>query len=155
MTQVKKYKAPMDAREIAETLPHRFPFLLIDRVLELEPGKHVTAIKCVTNNEPWAQGHFPGTPIMPGVLIAESFAQASAVMILSLPKYQGRTAVLAAVKLLRVRRVVVPGDVLLIESHLKSEKMGMGRATGTITVDGELAFEGDIQSMFLNNQSES
>lgn len=145
MSEVSEYKAPLSCDQVQELLPHRFPFLLIDRVLELKPGESITAIKCVTMNEPWVQGHFPNRPVMPGVLMIEALAQAGAIMLLVLPKYRKATALLAGITDLRFRRVVVPGDVLKIEIALDSIRMGMGKASGTATVDGELAVKGQLQ----------
>jgi len=149
MRETKLYRAPLACEEIMEILPHRYPFLMVDRVDELEPGRSVVARRCVSRNEPWFQGHFPDQAILPGVILVETLAQAAAIAMLTLPEHQGKMAVLAALRSCRFRRLIRPGDVLRVEAQMHAMKLGMGRATGRITVDGEVAFEGDIQSMFV------
>lgn len=144
MIEPSAVKAPLDAKQIQALLPHRYPFLLVDRVLELEPGKTIKAVKLVTNNEPWTQGHFPGNPMMPGVLIFEALAQAGAIILLALPEYQGKLFLLAGIKNSRIKRPVVPGDVLTLESQLHRIRMGVGFASGLATVNGEVAAKADI-----------
>lgn len=141
--------APLDINQIRQVLPHRWPFILIDRVLELEPGKSAKAIKAVSAMEPWVPGHFPHQTIMPGVLMIESIAQTAAVMFLSQPHCHGKPAVLAGVNDLRFRRVVVPGDVLTIDVQMISFRMGVGKVSSTVHVDGELAIKGQLQFAFL------
>lgn len=136
------YQAPLDANQIRAILPHRPPFLLVDKVLELVPGKSIKARKCVSQNDPWFEGHFPGRPTMPGVLMIEAIAQAGAIMILTLPEFAGKIAVMGSIQKAKFRRIVLPGDVLDLESELISFKMGVGKASGRLTVDGELAAEG-------------
>ena len=102
----------LDIKEIMEILPHRPPFLLVDRIVECEPGKSAKGIKCVSMNEPFFPGHFPGQPIMPGVLILEALAQTGAVAALSLPENRGKLAVFGGVKNCRFKKPVTPGDVL-------------------------------------------
>lgn len=122
-------------QEIQEILPHRYPFLLLDAVDELEPGKHVAARKNVTINEPFFQGHFPGNPVMPGVLILEALAQAGAVAVLCQEAYRGKTAYFGGMEHVRFRQMVVPGDVLRLEVELVKWKGARldeaGRAVGT------------------------
>ena len=104
---------PLDVRAIMEILPHRYPFLLLDRVLELEEGKRIVALKNVSSNEPFFQGHFPGNPIMPGVLVVEAMAQAGAVLLLhTRPESRGRIVYFAGIDKAKFRRPVVPGDPL-------------------------------------------
>lgn len=134
----------MDIREIQKILPHRYPFLLVDRILEVEEGKRAIGKKNVTVNEPFFQGHFPGYPVMPGVLIVEAMAQVGAVAILSMPEFQGKIGLLAGIDKVRFRRQVVPGDQLLIEVELLKIKGSIGKAAGRVTVDGQLACEGEL-----------
>lgn len=130
---------PIDVERIIAILPHRYPFLLVDRVIELDPGKSIVALKNVTVNEPFFQGHFPGHPVMPGVLIVEALAQASGLLIgLSGPRPEGRDALfyLAKVDNARFNRPVFPGDQLRLEVHLKRLIRSMGIFTARAVVDG-------------------
>ena len=131
-------------KEIMEILPHRAPFLLIDTVEELDPGKRVVAKKCVTFNEPFFQGHFPGNPVMPGVLICEALAQAGAVAILGLDENKGKTAYFASMDKVKFKKKVVPGDVLMLEVELVKIKGPFGIAKATATVDGKVAVSGEF-----------
>ena len=131
-------------KEIMEILPHRAPFLLIDTVEELEPGKRVVAKKCVTYNEPFFQGHFPGNPVMPGVLICEALAQAGAVAILGLDENKGKTAYFASMDKVKFKKKVLPGDVLMLEVELVKIKGPVGIAKATATVDGKVAVSGEF-----------
>ncbi len=117
-----------------EIIPHRYPFLLIDTIEELEPGVRALGRKCVSVNEPFFQGHFPGNPVMPGVLIMEALAQVGAVAILSQPDWKGRTAYFAGIDKARFRQKVVPGDVLLLETEIIKVKgpIGVGRAVAKV-----------------------
>jgi 3-hydroxyacyl-[acyl-carrier-protein] dehydratase len=144
---------PMEAAEIMRYIPHRYPFLLIDRVLELEPGSRVVAIKAVTANEPQFTGHFPERPIMPGVLMVEALAQAGAVAVLSLPAYRGKLALFAGIDECRFRRTVLPGDTLRLEVTLEKLRGVFGRGRAVATVDGEVAVECTISFVFPRDQS--
>lgn len=144
---------PLEAADIMRIIPHRYPVLLIDRVIELEPGKRVVAIKNVTNNEPQFTGHFPGRPIMPGVLMVEALAQAGAVAVLSLPEYSGKLALFAGIDDCRFRRTVLPGDTLRLEVILDKLRGVFGRGRGVATVDGEIAVEATISFVIPRDQS--
>ena len=133
-------------KEIMEILPHRAPFLLIDTVEELEPGKRVVAKKCVTYNEPFFQGHFPGNPVMPGVLICEALAQAGAVAILGLDENKGKTAYFASMDKVKFKKKVLPGDVLMLEVELVKIKGPFGIAKAKATVDSKVAVSGEFTS---------
>jgi 3-hydroxyacyl-[acyl-carrier-protein] dehydratase len=144
---------PLEAADIMRIIPHRYPFLLIDRVVELEPGKHVVAIKSVTANEPQFTGHFPERPIMPGVLMVEALAQAGAVAVLSLPAYRGKLALFAGIDECRFRRTVLPGDTLRLEVTLEKLRGVFGRGRAVATVDGEVAVECTISFVIPRDQS--
>jgi len=143
---------PWEAADIMTILPHRYPFLLIDRVVEIEPGQRVVAIRNVTANEPQFTGHFPGRPIMPGVLLVESLAQAGAVAVLSFPANRGKLVLFAGIDECRFRRIVVPGDTLRLE--ITVEKLGRvsGRARAVATVDGEVAVEATLSFIMPRDQ---
>jgi len=144
---------PLEAADIMRIIPHRYPFLLIDRVVELEPGKRVVAMKSVTANEPQFTGHFPGRPIMPGVLMVEALAQAGAVAVLSLPDYRGKLALFAGIDECRFRRTVLPGDTLRLEVTLDKLRGVFGRGRGVASVDGEVAVEATISFVIPRDQS--
>ncbi len=144
---------PWEAAEIMRVIPHRYPFLLIDRVLELEPGKRVVALKNVTANEPQFTGHFPERPIMPGVLMVEALAQAGAVAVLSLPEYRGKLALFAGIDECRFRRTVVPGDQLVLKIEVLKLRGMFGRARAVAAVDGKIAAEATISFVIPRDQS--
>lgn len=137
----------MDINEIMATIPHRYPFLLIDRVEELEAGKRAVAKKNVTINEPFFQGHFPGEPVMPGVLILEALAQAGAVALLSMPEFKGKTAYFGGIDKAKFRRKVVPGDTLTLEVELIKVKAVAGVGKAIAYVDGKKACEAELTFM--------
>lgn len=136
----------LNTKQIMEILPHRAPFLLVDRIDELEPGKMATGVKAVTYNEPFFQGHFPQEPVMPGVLICEALAQVGAVALLSCEEYKGKLALFGGIQKARFRQKVVPGDVLTLKTELVKIKgpVGVGKATAylgdKVCVEAELTF---------------
>lgn len=132
------------AKEIMDIIPHRYPFLMIDTIEELEPGVRALGKKCVSVNEPYFQGHFPGNPVMPGALIMEALAQVGAVAILSQPEWKGRTAYFAGLDKVRFRRKVMPGDVLLLETSIIKVKGPVGVGKAVATVNGKVAAEGEL-----------
>ena len=132
----------LDRAAIEAILPHRPPMLLVDEVLELEPGQRVVALKTVTEEN--CAGHFPGNPIMPGVLMVEALAQAGAVAALSLEENRGRLALFAGIDDVRFKRIVRPGDVLRLECTLETVRGPIGRGKAKATVDGELAVRGTL-----------
>ncbi len=141
MSHTAKEAALPGIDEIMKMLPHRFPFLLIDRIVELEPGKRVVCIKNVTFNEPHFTGHFPDFPIMPGVLVAEALAQAGACLAIEGLRDEGQLPLLTGIDKAKFRRPVRPGDQLRLEAEMGKMRRGFGKAFCRATVDGELAAE--------------
>jgi 3-hydroxyacyl-[acyl-carrier-protein] dehydratase len=134
----------LNIQEIMAIIPHRYPFLLIDRILELEPGQWAVGEKLVTIGEPFFQGHFPDYPVMPGVLIVEALAQTGAVAALSLPENRGKIAFFAGIDGVRFRRQVTPGDTLRLEVKFEKMRRGVGKGSAAATVGGQLACEGEL-----------
>ncbi|MFJ7405424.1 MULTISPECIES: 3-hydroxyacyl-ACP dehydratase FabZ [unclassified Lysinibacillus] len=138
----------LDTQKIKEIIKHRYPFLLVDKILELEEGKRAVGIKNVTVNEEFFNGHFPRYPVMPGVLIVEALAQVSAVVMLTKEGNQGRLGLLAGIDNCRFKRQVKPGDQLRLEVEITRLKGPIGKGKGIATVDGELACEVEILFAF-------
>ncbi len=145
-------KLPLGAAEIRELIPHRYPFLLVDRVDELEPGVRAVGIKNVTQNEPFFEGHFPEYPVMPGVLIVEAMAQVGAVGVMAVEEYQQKLALFAGIDGVRFRRQVVPGDVLRMEVEISRLKGQIGRGKGRATVNGERVCEANLMFAFADKE---
>jgi 3-hydroxyacyl-[acyl-carrier-protein] dehydratase len=142
-------------QEILDFLPHRYPFLLIDRVVEFEPAKRLVAIKNVTINEPFFQGHFPGYPIMPGVLVVEAMAQAGGlIMVHELPDRADKLVVFTGIERAKFRRPVTPGDQLRIEIEVLSFRPRAGRIAGRAMVDGKLACEATLTCQVVSRKRE-
>jgi 3-hydroxyacyl-[acyl-carrier-protein] dehydratase len=135
---------PLGRAEIEAIIPHREPFLLLDEVTEIIPGKRVVARKLVREDEWYLAGHFPGRPIMPGVLMVEAMAQAGAVAVLSEPSNAGKLALFAGINDVRFKRLVTPGDELELICELDRLRGPIGRGVATATVDGELAVKGTL-----------
>ena len=127
-----------------DIIPHRSPFLLIDTIEELEVGVRAVGKKCVSMNEPYFTGHFPGNPVMPGVLIIEALAQVGAVAMLSMPEIAGKTAYFAGIDKARFRQKVVPGDVLMLETSIIKVKGPIGIGKAVATVDGKKVCEAEL-----------
>jgi 3-hydroxyacyl-[acyl-carrier-protein] dehydratase len=143
----------LNVQQIEKLLPHRYPFLLVDRVIELEPNKRVVAVKCVTANEPFFVGHFPGHPIMPGVLILEALAQAAALMALTtMPEEQraGKVIYFMAIDGARFRKPVVPGDRLELHCEMLKNKPTIIKVRGEAKVDGQVVAEGEFMAMLAD-----
>lgn len=138
-------------REILSCIPHRFPMLLVDRVVELEAYKRAVGIKCVSFNEPFFAGHFPGDPIMPGVLLIESMAQSAAVLVIKSLGHEGVGSLVyfMAIEEARFRRPVRPGDQLKLEVVLQKQKLGVWRFTGKARVDDEVAAEATFAAKIM------
>ena len=143
----------LNLEEIKTILPHRYPFLLLDRVLELEEGKRCKALKNVTGNEQFFQGHFPGNPVMPGVLIIEAMAQTVGIAVFaSYANDKGdKLALFAGIEKARFKHPVVPGDQLIIETEYISSKMRLWNFKGTATVDGKLAARAEIRLVLVDS----
>jgi 3-hydroxyacyl-[acyl-carrier-protein] dehydratase len=140
----------LQIREIMERIPHRYPFLLVDRVIELVPQKRIVAIKNVTINEEFFQGHFPGAPVMPGVLIIEALAQAGAVLLLSdIPDRESKLVYFTGIDEARFRRPVVPGDQIRLTMDVLKLRARTCKMRGTAEVDGELVAEAEIMSALV------
>jgi 3-hydroxyacyl-[acyl-carrier-protein] dehydratase len=151
-------KGALDISEIMGYLPHRYPFLLVDRVLACEPGKTLRAVKNVSMNEPFFAGHFPGHPVMPGVLVIEALAQASAILAYRTPgshSGEGALFLFAGIDNARFRRQVGPGDQLLLEVGVLRIVRGVGKFSARATVDGEMAAEAELMAAFRPGRAAS
>lgn len=134
----------LNAREIQAIIPHRWPFLLVDRIEEIEEGARAVGLKNVTINEPFFQGHFPGHPVMPGVLIVEALAQVGAVALLSLPENKGKIALFAGIESFHFRQPVVPGDTLRLEVSLTKMRGPIGKGLAKAEVGGKVVAQGEL-----------
>lgn len=134
----------MTSMEVQAILPHRYPFLMVDRIVECEPGRRAVGEKCVSSGEPYFQGHFPAKPVMPGVLIIEAMAQTGAVALLSKEDNRGKIALFAGIDGARFRRQVVPGDVLRIEVEIVKIRGPIGKGSGRAFVGEHLAAEAEL-----------
>jgi len=141
----------MDINEIMQYLPHRYPFLLVDRITDLQPGKSITGIKNVTFNEPFFQGHFPGQPIMPGVLIIEAMAQVAGIAAFS-SGMEGKAVYFMSIEKAKFRRPVVPGDQLRLEIKVLQQRGNVWKFSGAASVEGKLASEADFTAMVTNKE---
>lgn len=147
---------PLDILQIQAILPHRYPFLLIDRVLEIERRKKIVALKNVTVNEPFFTGHFPGNPIMPGVLTVEAMAQAGAMLLLTeMEDRDNKLVVFTGIERARFRRPVIPGDQLRIEVEVLAWRRIAGRMAGQVFVDGKLVAEATISCAIIDRPAKS
>ena len=143
----------MDIREILRSIPHRYPFLLVDRILEMEPGRKIVALKNVSMNEPFFQGHFPDAPVMPGVLIVEAMAQAGAVLLLHpMPDRDRKLVYFTGIDGARFRRAVVPGDQLKLTLEVLNLRPKACKMRGRAEVDGQRAAEAEILSALVERE---
>ena len=146
----------LDILGIMDILPHRYPFLLIDRVIEFDHGKRLVAIKNVTMNEPFFQGHFPGAPIMPGVLVIEAMAQAGAILILSnIEDRHSKLAVFTGIDGAKFRRQIVPGDQLRFEIEVLRMRSRIGKMVGRTFIEGKLVCEATLTCSIVNRGAET
>lgn len=143
----------LDINHIKQILPHRYPFLLVDKIIELEPGKRVVGLKNVTANEEYFNGHFPGYPVMPGVLIIEALAQTGAVGVLTLDEYKGKLVLFAGINNVKFRRQVVPGDQLRLEIEVTKLRGRVGKCEAKAYVDEDLAVEGELMFAIAENDN--
>jgi 3-hydroxyacyl-[acyl-carrier-protein] dehydratase len=141
----------LNIEEIKKILPHRYPFLLVDKILELEEGKRAVGIKNVSFNEEFFQGHFPQKAVMPGVLIVEALAQVGACAVLSSEENRGKIALFAGIDKMRFKRQVLPGDQLRLELELTKVKGNIGKGKAKATVDGEIAAEGELMFAIIES----
>lgn len=141
----------MTVNEIMKLLPHRYPFLLVDRIADFQPGVSATGVKNVTINEPFFQGHFPGQPIMPGVLIIEAMAQVAGVMAFS-SGVEGKAVYFMSIDNAKFRRPVVPGDQVMLDIKVLKQRGNVWRFSGTATVDGKLVSEAEFTAMVTDKE---
>lgn len=134
----------MDIYKILELMPHRYPFLLVDRVLELVPGEKAVGLKNVTVNEPFFPGHFPENPVMPGVLQVEALAQVGALAVLSMPEYQNKLIYFAGIDKVRFKDRVIPGDQLIMEMEVTKLRGSVGKGAGNIKVEDKVVASGEL-----------
>ncbi len=142
----------LDNKQIQDIIPHRYPFLLVDKIIEMQPGKKAVGIKNVTINEPFFQGHFPGNPIMPGVLQVEALAQVGAVAVLSMEENKGKLAVFTGIDKLRFKKQVVPGDTLRLEVEIISMRRSIGKGQAVAYVGDEIACKGEIMFALVEKE---
>lgn len=134
----------MNSEMIMQLLPHRYPFLMVDKLLELVPGQKAMGLKNISINEPFFAGHFPNKPVMPGVLMIEAIAQVGACALLSDERYKGRMVYLAGINKIRIRQMAFPGDCMYISCELITVKGSIGKGKGEITIDGKLVCAGEF-----------
>ncbi len=144
--------ATMDIQEIMKLLPHRYPFLLVDKIVECDEQKRIVGIKNVTMNEPFFQGHFPGVPVMPGVLQIEAMAQTGGILINRIAKAGDRVPFFMSIDKAKFRRVVKPGDQMRIEIDIITHKTKVARFVGKVLVDGEVASEAELMCMLADQK---
>ena len=143
----------LESKDIQRYIPHRYPFLLVDRITELEPGKRAVGIKNVTRNEPFFEGHFPDLPIMPGVLMIEALAQVGAVAMMAQPGFEGKLGLFAGIDTARFRRTVIPGDTLKMEFVVTRLRGTIAKGEAKAWVGDEMAVEAELLFAVVDRQS--
>jgi 3-hydroxyacyl-[acyl-carrier-protein] dehydratase len=143
----------LDSEEIKQILPHRYPFLLVDRILELDPGKHVVGIKNVTANEHFFQGHWPHKAVMPAVLILEALAQTAGLMLLSQDELRGQNAYFAGINKARFRKQVTPGDTLTMTCDMGRVRSGFGLCAAKAEVDGQVVADAELMFALIDDEA--
>ncbi|WP_456324947.1 3-hydroxyacyl-ACP dehydratase FabZ [Desulfonauticus submarinus] len=148
---LEKVQGEIVSKDILDLLPHRYPFLLVDRVLEYQPFKYIKAIKCVSINEPFFQGHFPSYPVMPGVLILEALAQAGGILVMkSIPeKVENKIFLFTGMEKVRFRKSVFPGDMLSLEVSYEKHKLNLWKMNGNALVNGQVAAQGILSAAIV------
>ncbi len=144
----------MDIKQVMEVMPHRYPFLLVDRILEISPGEKAVGLKNVTINEPFFQGHFPGEPVMPGVLMVEALAQVGGVAVLSAVENRGKLLLFAGINKFRFKEVVRPGDQLIMEVRLTQSRGALGKGEGEIKVGDRVVASGELMFALTDSARE-
>ncbi len=142
----------LDIKKILSVLPHRYPFLLVDKITELTPGKKAAGLKNVTINEPFFQGHFPGEPIMPGVLIVEALAQVGAVAVLSMPDNDNKLALFTGINDFRFKQMVKPGDQLELKVTMSGMRRNLGKGSAEARVEGKVVASGELWFAVVDRQ---
>jgi UDP-3-O-[3-hydroxymyristoyl] N-acetylglucosamine deacetylase/3-hydroxyacyl-[acyl-carrier-protein] dehydratase len=137
-------EAVLDVNQVMKLLPHRYPFLLVDRIISIEGDTKCTGVKNVTINEPFFQGHFPGHPVMPGVLQLEAMAQVASIVLMKMPEHQGKIGYFMSANNVKWRKPVFPGDTLIIETEMLKVKRSIAQATARVTVNGQVVSEADL-----------
>lgn len=142
----------MDIEKIKEIIPHRYPFLLVDRIVEMTPRKRIVGLKNVTINDPFFQGHFPSKPVMPGVLIVEALAQTCGVLVLREEECKDKLAYFASIKEAKFRKPVIPGDVLILEIEITNHRTRLVQCHGVAKVDNEVVCEADLMFSIMGDR---
>ena len=142
--EIREEAHPLNSQQIAGILPHRYPFALVDRILDYEPGQWAIGRKCVSMNEGFFQGHFPGRPVMPGVLILEALAQTGAIAALAEPENLGKIVLFGGIKKARFRRQVIPGDILTLQCRMTTRRGPLGIGEACAWVDGQIVCEAEL-----------
>ena len=134
----------LNKKEIEKIIPHRDPFLFVDEITDYVPGEYAKGLKFISSEEYYFKGHFPGNPIMPGVIIVETLAQVGAVMMLTLEKFKGRIALFAGIEKVRFKKIVKPGDILELEVMMSNMKLNIGKGIGKASVNGEVVCSAEL-----------
>ncbi len=146
----KSKKMELNTTQIQEIIPHRYPFLLVDKITELVPGERAVGIKATTVNESFYQGHFPGYPVMPGVLVIEALAQVGAIIMLSMDENKGKKVLFGGIKNARFKQQITPGDIITLECVVTKSRGAVGFGMGKATVNGKIATQAEISFAIID-----